>query len=242
VALGLRVSEKAQIGGKLSYSSTVEQASAIKSTPSGGVDFTLAEKNKPGEKVNVDPAQAFALWIAARIRMLATLLILGMLATWLLPALLPKISNLARSAPASALGWGVLVLIGGFALAVLSAIAIVITGILIGIISLGGLAQTVFGLGFSVLGLAFAVFMFAIEYGSKLIVAHLVGKWILSRISPAYAEHRVWPLALGILIYVPLNGIPVLGWLIGLVATLLGLGAIGLLYKNWRNPQAISSL
>ena len=237
VPYGLRVSESAQIGGKIKYSSVIEQTSAIKATPELGVEFTLAKKTTPGQKDKVDPAQALVLWVIGRVRLIATLAVLSILMVWLLPGFLPRISDQAGAAPLRATGWGVVVLAGGFTLAFVSAIAIVMIGILIGIVSLGGLAQAVFGLGFSSLGLAFALFMFVIQYGSKLIVSHLGGKWLLKRLSPAYAEHRFWPLILGILIYVPLNGIPVLGWLIGLVTTLIGLGAIWLLYREWRGSQ-----
>ena len=236
---GLRVHENAQIDGALNYSSTVEQANAIQARPGGGVQFTLIESAKPRQEAKMHPVEAFKLWVVGRLQLLITLLILAALAAWLLPGLLNKASQKAGAGPLRAAGWGLVTTIGGFMAVMAAGFAILIGGILVGVISLGGLARVVFGLGFSGLGLAFALFIFLLEYGSKLVVAHLVGKLLLAQLAPAYAEHRLWPQVLGILIYVPLSGIPLLGWLIGLLSTLLGIGAIWLLYQERRQLPAI---
>jgi hypothetical protein len=236
---GIRVMDNANIGGSLSYSSPVEQASAIKAQPNGGVQFTQVETAKTRGKTEVNPGKAVGLWIVGRLRLLITLLLLGALAVWLLPGLLVRFSDQAHSEPLRAIGWGLVTLVGAGVSVFLLALMIVVVGILVGIVSLGGLAQVVFSLGFSSLGLASALFMFVLNYGSKLIVAHLVGRSILEWLAPAHAGHRVWPLVLGILIYVPLNGIPVFGWLIGLLTSLIGLGAIWLVFQGQRKAKII---
>jgi hypothetical protein len=57
-------------------------------------------------------------------------------------------------------------------------------------------------------------------------VAYMVGSLIFSIIAPVALNDAILPLLLGLLIYVPLASIPNLGFVIGLVTTLIGLGAI----------------
>ncbi len=51
----------------------------------------------------------------------------------------------------------------------------------------------------------------------------------MERILPNWAAGRVLPLVTGLILYVILRAIPVLGPLVGLVVVLLGLGAL----SNW---------
>ena len=76
------------------------------------------------------------------------------------------------------------------------------------------------------------------NYGSKLVVSFLVGRWLVGKIAPQAAGSKVWPLLVGVVLYVFLSAIPFLGWLIGLVVTLVGMGAMWLAYTT-RNNHAI---
>jgi hypothetical protein len=51
---------------------------------------------------------------------------------------------------------------------------------------------------------------------------------IFNRLNPALAEHRVWPLVLGVIIVTLLIALPLVGWLFGLIVMFLGLGALWL--------------
>jgi len=46
----------------------------------------------------------------------------------------------------------------------------------------------------------------------------------------------MWALVIGVLIYVLVSSIPIIGLLIGLAATLIGVGAMWLAYQAWRKP------
>ena len=115
---------------------------------------------------------------------------------------------------------------------------ILTVGILLGIISLGGLQNTIFGFGFSGLGLFSAAFWLMVNYGSKLLVASLIGSWLFRLLSKNYAGHVFWPLLAGVITYVILRSIPLLGFLFGILATLMGLGAAWLALHAWRRPAA----
>lgn len=238
LAPGLRVAETAQIGGQLIYTSPEQQAETIAAEPEGGV------VHRPAEGVlawrGVDPVlAAIGRWLLARLRDLLTLLILGGLALWLIPTWLNRAADQAWADPLLSLGLGLLVLVVGYIAAFALAALIVILGLLISFVSVGGLAGPVFGIGLALWGLLFTVFQLLVSWGSKLVVAYLVGRWLLGRISRDSKPSAVVALLLGVVIYVILRAIPILGWLVGAVATLIGLGAIWLLiYRRARGARS----
>jgi hypothetical protein len=238
---GMRVGRAARIDGKLEYTSSVDQSSAILATPEGGVVFTY----RPSATVQARPTppSPLAVWGGAvldGLREFATLFVLGLLAL----AIVPQASNLliarAQERPLPAVGWGLVVLIGGFVMAFLVAVVVVLLAIFLGIITLGGLASTVLGLGFAALAFAFSIFMLLVSYGAKLVIAYLVGRLILAQFH--YADHRIWALVVGVLVMVLATSIPILGGLIGLAATLVGLGAMWIVLRERRGgPPQVSA-
>ena len=73
-------------------------------------------------------------------------------------------------------------------------------------------------------------------------VAYLVGSLIFRRFIPKYAQTRIWPFLTGVVIYALLASIPYLGWLIAVVATLFGLGAIWMLSSPPKRPKVQSEV
>ncbi len=108
--------------------------------------------------------------------------------------------------------------------------------IVVGALTLGGLLGAILGLGLS--GLAFATVLFTLLLGylPQLVVAYLVGRWILQRLHPASAERIYWPLVLGVFILAVLFAIPFLGGLVEFIVLLFGLGAVALVVLR-RSPQ-----
>lgn len=129
----------------------------------------------------------------------------------------------------------VLVGYGGAALLALVLLAI---SILIGVLTLGGLSRTVLGIGFSSLGLALAIFSLIVTYVSKILVSLWVGEWMMRRFAPQSADKIFLVLLVGILIYVFVRSIPILGWVVGLLATLVGVGAIYLVLRDRIRPSS----
>lgn len=234
LAPGIRVSESAQIGGRLTYTSSVEQGAAIRAVPAGGIEYIPVQ---PQTNVRVDIGQTILQWLISRVRELITLLILGGLLVWQAPKALDAWAAHVRARPLPATGWGLVSLAVGFIGSGIVALLILILAILVSVITLGGLARAIFGVGFSALGLIFALFLLAVAYGSKLAVAYPVGRWLLGRLAPGYSG-RGWALVLGIAVYMLLRLIPLVAALVAIAATLVGLGAIWL----WlRQQQAISA-
>jgi len=175
---------------------------------------------------------AVANWLLSRLRYFITLMVIGLIGIWLLPSKLNQSSRLASRKPWSSLGIGFVVLIVGFAGAVLLGILLILLGVVLGVLTLWDLAFILTTLGFATLGFAFAIFVFMVIYGSKVIVAYMLGMLILGRLIPRAAERRIWPLLLGVFIYVILMGIPYLNWFITILATLIGLGSAWFTFRN----------
>lgn len=241
---GLRVASQAEIDGELKYVSPVDQADAIQAVPGGGIVYTYRPA-QGAEKADKPPVSVqIGNWFLSRVRELVTLSAIGALVVVLMPKLLPQGVQQLRSQPWASLGKGLLVLIVGLVGIFIAFLVVLTVGILLGIVTLGGLKDTVFGFGFSSVGLFSAVFWLMINHGSKLVVASLLGNWLFKRMGPAFSGHAFWPLLAGIVSYVILRGIPVLGILFGAAATLLGLGAAWLALLAWRKgaaPQVIPS-
>jgi cytoskeletal protein CcmA (bactofilin family) len=238
---GLRVGKEASIGGKLAYTSAVEQGAAIQVTPVGGVAYQIPTP-EPG-KIAAGQAQGSTVirlgyWALDRAREFITLLVLGALALWVMPSLLNAVVDKAQARALPAAGWGLIVVIVGYLGAVVLALLIFAMGILFGVLTLGGLMGTVLGVGFSGLGLAFTVFTLLVSYGSKLVVAYLFGRLLLQTLAKQYADRKFLTLVVGVVVYALVAWIPILGWLIGLVATLIGLGAMWLWFRERRAVAA----
>ena len=251
---GIRVTEGAEIGGQLVYISPEEQEDTIQSEPEEGIVFRTPVPDTRQQAQQRDGRGVALLvlqWIIARLRDLVTLLLLGALILWLWPRWLYRAADAVRLQPLLSLGWGLVVWLLGYIGAGIIVFLIVLAAILLGIVTLGGLAFAVLGIGFSLLGLAFIIFWLSVAYLSKIVVAYLIGRWIvlgLTRreepatevVTPPGEEpgteptpRRVertrsvaqdgWSLVVGVIIYVLLSAIPILGWLIAAVVTLLSL-------------------
>lgn len=235
---GLRVGPEAEIGGILKYTSPAEQTGAIEVVPGGGVVYRtpVPAETTPTPEPRVSIELEIGKWILARAREFVTLLVLGGLAIWLIPALLKRWAERVRTQPMPSAGWGLVAVLLGYAGAAALALLILAVGIFLAIVTLGGLARSFFGVGFSGLGLVFTIFNLLVSYGSKVVVAYLGGRLIVGQFSAGAVEHKVWPLLVGVTLYVLLRSIPFLGWVIGVIVTLLGLGAIWLVFSEEHQP------
>lgn len=245
---GLRVSPDARIGGKLTYTASSENLATIDAKPTGGVVYQtpVPQEVKEGKEPAGKPAKVNLItplvdWVLKTLRNLVTLLILGGLAIWLLPELLKRFVAKVKEKPAPSAGYGFVVVIIGYAAAIFAALVVLFVGILFMVVTLGGLGGAVFTVGFSSIALALAVFGLLIGYGSKLVVAYLGGEWILKQIAPNATHVKIWAMVIGVVIYTLLRSLPLVGWLFGLTATLFGIGAIWLVYRDWRISRRTSS-
>lgn len=170
-------------------------------------------------------------WLVVRLGELTALILLGGLVVWLLRDWLFLSTSELRDKPFPAAGYGIaaaIIFANGLGIALLAGAMLVGAGLLLGSITLWELAFLFWGIGFSFLVLAASLFALAVFYGSKIVVAYLVGALILERLAPRVANYRMATLLLGLAIYVVLRMIPHAGWIIEIIVIVLGLGAIWL--------------
>lgn len=245
IPTGLRIDEGAKIGGNLTYSSVTEQSQGIKGKPLGEVIYKPIEAaDRTGKPVKSREGLTYLVgkYIISRIQEIVTLFILGFLGVWLLPQHLQSWKARMKSEPIASGLNGLLTIIVGYLGAGLIALVLLAIGIFIGVLTLGGLSKVVLGIGFSSLGLALAIFSLIVTYVSKILVSLWIGELTIQRFAPQSAEKVYLVLFVGILVYVIVRSIPILGWVVGLIATLAGVGAIYLVLRDRvRPPQSLSS-
>jgi len=209
--------------------------------PVGSSPRTTATPEEPPAENDEDTADpdTFGDWLIDRMRELITYLLIGGLLIWLFPAILDNWANQVREKPLAAGGWGLVAYVVGFIAHIIFFLIILVVGISFAFVTLWSLAWAWWGVGFSALALAFTLFLVAIAFISKIIVAYLFGRLIFERFGSQPDMRKPWPLLVGLIIYVLLCGIPYLGWAISLIVTFLGLGAIWLSFmeRNDRNQE-----
>lgn len=239
VPIGLTVDEGAHIGGKLDYTSASEW-----SIPAGVVAGAIT-RHEPEieveveEEVVVSPAQRAADWFLGHLRRLVTLLLVGLLMVWVVPGWTEKATDALRARPLPSLGWGVVSIAAFFFALLVILIATILVAVILGVITLGRLAGTTAWTGALTMALLAFFFSIAVAYVTKVVVSFLGGRLILTRLKPDWAGGRIWPLVVGVVLFVIITAIPILGGLVKLVVVLLGLGALCLLgYDIYRQGRA----
>lgn len=172
---------------------------------------------------------------------LVVLLLVGGLALWLRPALIERPAESLRRKLLPAAGLGLVALtiaVNGVAVAILLALLLLIFGIWLGGMTLWQSAFVLWGIGYPSLILAFSSFALLVLYGSKAIVADLVGRLILKRLAPSSLGYRILPLLLGVVLYVGLRSIPIVGRAIEVIVTVFGLGACWVALRDGRSQAS----
>jgi hypothetical protein len=185
--------------------------------------------------MNTDDLKARALAFA---REFITLLVFGLLTVGFRPTLLVVLADRVRATPGSSLGFGVFALVVGYFGSALAAVVLGFVVYWLFSFGLDVLAVALLGVGGGILALWLVLLTLYGAYGAKLVLAAWVGRLILRRISARAAENRFWPLVLGGVIYLLVVQIPYVGLLVALVATLLGLGAAWLVWRDLRSAPA----
>lgn len=234
---GLTITDKASIGGKVTYTSSIDNTADLKAVAAGPVVYQTPvpyENENQAVPGNVKEFQknlpARMAWGAALnvVRTFIELFALGALALWLLRKPFQKLVDAAYKQPIKAMGWGFVVIAVGVLALFIVPLVFIMVGVLIGFLSLGSLLFVWFGLAGSALFLAVLLFFFAAFTLSKLIAAFMFGEWLM-KVLFKQTNANVWlSLLVGVFLFVLIRAIPVVGWLAGLAASLIGTGAFWL--------------
>lgn len=233
---GIRIADDATVGGEVIYTSTSKQSDQI-ALPDNQIRFEQIEA-----KEQLTLPKLFMNRLLDAGRNFVSLLILGALALWLIPIPLQQTSQASRKLLPS-LGWGILVALVLPITIILAATIIFVAGLLLSVVTLGKLAFLVFMISSSLLVLTIALITLFIFFGSNLIVAKMVGDWLFKLFLPTYHVHALFPLIVGIFLYVCFASIPFAGLLVSLVVSLIGTGAVWqVVQKAVQNRSALPEL
>jgi cytoskeletal protein CcmA (bactofilin family) len=233
VAPGITLGSSAKVGGNLTYK-TSKALSLPGGVVSGKTEFIqqVDQAVKEVEK-QVTPANLALAWALDKLRYLIALVVVGLLLAWLLPAFIRQSGGTLQAKPWPSLGWGTLIyVLIPTAMMVAFGLVILVT-VILGALTLGGLAGAAIFLGLGILMLVTILYILVVVYLTKIVVSYWIGRFILEGIHSTAANNIFWSLLLGLLVLVILIAIPILGWLIKLVATLFGLGMLFLMLKAW---------
>ncbi|HDD62020.1 MAG TPA: polymer-forming cytoskeletal protein [Chloroflexi bacterium] len=244
VPSGIRISDEAEIGGSLYYKSSEDQSRTIAITPPGGIEFDYDPQVAPNTD-SPDPEEVrsrlVGAWLIKQVRVFITLMLLGGLIVWQLPGLLNKVGGKVEKEVMPSLGWGLVSIMVVYLGAFLVGGLILAGAIFFGVVTLGELSKVILTVGFSSLALIMAGFGLLVSYGSKLVVSYLVGKLLFKWLAPNYADQPIWPMLVGIFLYTFLRAIPFIGLVIGVTATLIGIGAMWLTYRDQGELGAVEA-
>jgi hypothetical protein len=227
---GLTLTDTARVDGDLRY----ESSSRGEIASGGQIGGDVAYEQRPAEEVQ--PAQTGAASVLLEsLRRFVVLLLIGLLLVWLAPRLVRGVADTVRSQPLLSLGWGVLDFIIVVVAGLLVLAATILLAIVFGLVTLGGLISAIVSIGVLIDAVLAVAFLISIFYLAPVVVSFLGGRMLLGRFQPDRASGRVLPLVIGIVLYVILRAIPILGAVVTLVVVLLGLGALSI--WAWRTVR-----
>lgn len=226
---GFRVAEEAEVGGQLAYTSGSQGEIEPGAEIAGGIAYQTPVPSPAEVEEVVTPQQVALNWFLDHLRRFIALLVVGLLLVWVVPRPVREAATALQTRPWGSLGWGILVVVFVCIVVPVIAFFMIVLDLIFGGLGFGGLVVSITGLGLLTNATIIVGFLITVAYLTQIVVSFLVGRMILERIREPWGAGRVWPLVLGVVIFALVRAIPILGWFIGLIVTLFGLGALWLM-------------
>jgi cytoskeletal protein CcmA (bactofilin family) len=220
---GLTLTDSALIGGNLTYQSSIE----AQIDPGAQIEGDVVREERPVEEEEAEATRSpVAEALLDALGSLVSLVLVGLLLMWLVPGWIRRRAYTVLDRPLASLGWGLLGLIAFLILGMVILLVTVLLAIVLGLLTLGGLVALIIILGLLAEAALVLIFLITTNYLAQIIVGFAAGVLILESVLPGRGARRILPLMVGLIVYVILRGVPVLGPIVGLIVLLLGLGAI----------------
>lgn len=223
---GLTIGDSAQIGGSLVYTAP-QEAGFASQVVEGEVEYT--EQIVETTQAQPTPGRGVLRWFLRNARRFVVLLAIGLLLVWLVPGVLGRPADEMASKPWPSLGLGAATYFGLPVAVGAVAIGVILLTLLLRLLTLSGLSSAVFWVGTAVLLVLVVAFALAVAYFTKLVVAYWGGRLLLGLAQREGAPNRFWSMVIGVAIVAALLAVPLVGWMVGVVIALFGLGALWLL-------------
>ena len=244
VKQGLTINPSAKINGNLEYTQNNDL-----SFPAGVVGGKITRTLPPAEQNKHSPRETTTLkvveWSLQLVRSLITLLLIGLFLLWLFPGFTRSLTEKLQTRPWPSLGWGVVTFAGFFFLLLLIIFVTILGALLFGLLTLGGLSASVVWIGILTLLALIIGFVLATSFVAKVVFGLALGKWILARVNSPLADHKFWPMVIGVVItvlVVALLTFPLipgfLGGLLNFAVILFGLGTLWLVGRERFSKKA----
>jgi cytoskeletal protein CcmA (bactofilin family) len=207
------VKDTAVVSGDFGYESFREAEIDEGATISGEIDANILEGEiGPGSfgLTMRQPSYSFTTWV-----MIPWVLILGAILLAKMPRKTRRVVEKISEKPGASIGWGLLFAIVAPIVGVLLVVTVVA-------LPLGVITLAVLTIGWILGGVAISIW---------------VGRWILGLFKREGEVSWGWSLVIGGIVLPILIAIPIIGWLIWLVAMLFGFGAIVVTMKEWRKMK-----
>ncbi|MBI9049399.1 MAG: hypothetical protein JEZ00_08265 [Anaerolineaceae bacterium] len=250
--MGLIISEDAEIGGKITYVSPQPQSETIQVSPPDGIVYQTPVPDPDEMRDNGQQPIVFQhaergtasfitgmilTWIWRITKAFITLGLIALLVFWLFPKKFDETVQVLKTKPGKSFGYGILVILGGYVLLSFALLVLICFTAFLAVITFGELGFYFFLISFSCYFLVMAIFLILVSMVSKIVVAYLIGSWLLKSLSKTPVNGRAMPLIVGLVLYIILGFIPILGYLVRTVMTLFGTGAIYLILLDWWNSR-----
>ena len=236
---GLTLTDSALIGGNLTYQSSTE----AQIDPGARIEGDVVREERPVEEEEEEAARSpLTETVLDALGSLVALVLVGLLLVWIVPGWIRRRAYTVLDRPLASLGWGLLGLVSFPILGVVVLLVTILLAIVLGLLTLGGLVALLIVLGLLAEAALVLALWISTGYLAQIVVSFLVGVLLVEAIRPGRGRGRVLPLVVGLILYVVLRAIPVLGPLVGLVVVLLGLGAIShWIWTKLRRSRATAS-
>ncbi|MCP4140157.1 MAG: hypothetical protein GY755_07690 [Chloroflexi bacterium] len=240
VAPGITIEKSASIGGDLSYTAYNEMTfpAGVVAGETLRIEPSYDDYNNYEHPVPPTAAEMAGFWALGLLRTIIILTVIGLLVSWLFPNFLAAAEYKLRTETMPSFGWGFVAYAAFYFALLVVFTAMIIGAIIFGFLSLGGLSGVIIAIGLLTLFALIVGFILTVAYLTKIIVSVLGGKLILARVKPELANHKVWPLVIGVILLSLVMSVPFAGWLVKLIVVLFGLGALWLLGRDQFSKKA----
>ena len=236
---GLTLTDSALIGGNLTYQSSTE----AQIDPGARIEGDVVREERPVEEEEEEAARSpLTETVLDALGSLVALVLVGLLLVWIVPGWIRRRAYTVLDRPLASLGWGLLGLVSFPILGVVVLLVTILLAIVLGLLTLGGLVALLIVLGLLAEAALVLALWISTGYLAQIVVSFLAGVLLVEAIRPGRGRGRVLPLVVGLILYVVLRAIPVLGPLVGLAVVVLGLGAIShWIWTKLRRSRATAS-
>jgi hypothetical protein len=165
----------------------------------------------------------------------------GILAFWLARRPLEASSEPVLTRPWRTGASGLLVLVVALNLFVLAALvgALVFSlGLALNYLGLWQLSLALWLAVYALLALACVILWFFIVYGTKIVAVYALFSWLSGKITPDHWA-KIVALLIGLLVYALLRSVPMVGWVVGILVTAMGMGTAWSAYRTSQKASRI---